>query len=125
MLHRIINWITNPFKKKSEESYEPSSAFPNFKVPEHVPLSEEAKNKIKADLIQAVKEFQEKKDLDTLPINRVSEKTLDTMVEMVKNDIKEQVEPVTEEVNVPAAPKVSKKSSKKIMSQSKKKNVKG
>lgn len=137
MLHRIINWITNPFKKKSEASHEPSSSFPNFKVPEHVPLSEESKNKIKADLIQAVKEFREKKDFDVLPINRTSKEAKEKLADIIKEDIQNQVEPLTKEVNIKEVESMTsfitsisepekpvKKSSKKS-SQSKKKNVKG
>ena len=47
MLHRIINWITNPFKKK--EVLEPT----------YVPLSEKEINEIKSSLMCTVKEYKE------------------------------------------------------------------
>jgi hypothetical protein len=84
MLHRIINWITNPFKKKEADQ---------FTIPEAAPLSEDVKNKIKADLIEVVKEFKEKQaaDLDTLPLTRVSEEAKEKIAEIVKEDITNQM----------------------------------
>lgn len=121
MLHRIINWIKNPFKKKEKVE---------FTLPEVVPLTEEQKNKIKTDLIQAVKEFKEKKDLDVLPISRISEDIKEKIADIVKEDIQNQVEPVTEEVKLPT-PEVAKvaepkkrKSYYKKKSSSKKKETK-
>lgn len=49
MFHRIINWITNPFKKQSENQLESN-------------LSTEEKNQLRADLIQTIKEVKEKKE---------------------------------------------------------------
>lgn len=51
MLHRIINWITNPFKKK--EVLEPT--YPTYVVP----LSEKEINEIKSSLMCTVKEYKE------------------------------------------------------------------
>jgi hypothetical protein len=84
MLHRIINWITNPFKKKEADQ---------FTIPEAAPLSEDVKNKIKADLIEVVKEFKEKQasDLDTLPLTRVSDEAKEKIAEIVKGDLNEQL----------------------------------
>ena len=102
MLHRIINWITNPFKKKEADQ---------FTISEPAPLSEEVKNKIKADLIEAVKEFKEKKavDLDELPLSRVSTEAKEKITEIVKEDIGIATYPVTEEVVVSETPKTKKK----------------
>lgn len=123
MLHRIINWITNPFKKKEADQ---------FTIPEAAPLSEDVKNKIKADLIEVVKEFKEKQaaDLDALPLTRVSEEAKEKIAEIVKEDINNQLDtkppighaldivakilndnayPVTEEVVVSETPKTKKK----------------
>jgi hypothetical protein len=94
MLHRIINWITNPFKKKTEEyfeqteKYEPEKSFPSFKVPEHQPLSQEQINEIKVGLIEAVKEFREKADLDVLPVSRVSDEAKEEIINLVKEDLR-------------------------------------
>jgi len=101
MLHRIINWITNPFKKKEADT---------FSISEPAPLSEEVKNKIKADLIEAVKEFKEKKasDLDELPLSRVSEEAKEKISEIVKEDMGIATYPVTEEVVVSETPKTKK-----------------
>jgi hypothetical protein len=102
MLHRIINWITNPFKKKEADT---------FSISEPAPLSEEVKNKIKADLIEVVKEFKEKQatDLDTLPLTRISEEAKERISEIVKEDIGITTYPVTEEVVVSETPKTKKK----------------
>ena len=63
MISRLINWITNPFKKEEK-----------ITLPNVAPLSSEVKNKLIADLIEVAKEFKEKKEveLDTLPLTRVS-----------------------------------------------------
>jgi hypothetical protein len=102
MLHRIINWIANPFKKKEADT---------FSISEPAPLSEEVKNKIKADLIEAVKEFKEKKsvNLDELPLSRVSVEAKEKITEIVKEDIGIVTYPVTEEVVVSETPKTKKK----------------
>jgi protein involved in polysaccharide export with SLBB domain len=82
MFHRIINWITNPFKKQEVK----------ITLPEVTPLSDEVKNKLIADLIEVAKEFKEKKevDLDTLPLTRVSEETKEKIADLVKEDFKEK-----------------------------------
>jgi len=79
MFHRIINWITNPFKKEEK-----------ITLPNVAPLSEEVKNKLISDLIEVAKEFKEKKEveLDTLPLTRVSEETKEKIATLVKEDIK-------------------------------------
>ena len=102
MLHRIINWITNPFKKKEADT---------FSISEPAPLSEEVKQKIREDLIEVVKEFKEKQatDLDSLPLTRVSEEAKEKIAEIVKEDIGINTYPVTEEVVVSETPKPKKK----------------
>jgi hypothetical protein len=102
MLHRIINWITNPFKKKEADT---------FSISEPAPLSEEVKQKIRGDLIEVVKEFKEKQatDLDSLPLTRVSEEAKEKIAEIVKEDIGIATYPVTEEVVVSETPKAKKK----------------
>lgn len=101
MLHRIINWIKNPFKKKEEVK---ADAPTTFTLSNSVPLSETTKQKIREDLIEAVKEFKEKhsQDLDTLPLSRVSEEAKEKIIDVVKSDLKEQIttHPITEEVTI-------------------------
>jgi hypothetical protein len=100
MLHRIINWIVSPFKKKEEVVEVPTT----FTLTNSVPLSETTKKQIREDLIEAVKEFKEKHstDIDTLPLSRVSEEAKEKIIDVVKNDLKEQIEtyPITEEVTI-------------------------
>jgi hypothetical protein len=83
MLHRIINWIINPFKKKEEEEVK-------FTLPPVTSLTVEQKSKIKADLIEAVREFRENKDLDALPISKVSEDVKEKIADLVKEDLKDK-----------------------------------
>ena len=54
MFHRIINWITNPFKKQSENQL--------VSTEEASELSTETKNQLRAELIQTIKEVKEKKE---------------------------------------------------------------
>jgi succinyl-CoA synthetase alpha subunit len=100
MLHRIINWIVSPFKKKEEVVEVPTT----FTLTNSVPLSETTKKQIREDLIEAVKEFKEKHsvDIDTLPLSRVSAEAKEKIVEAIKSDLKEQMEvyPITEEVTI-------------------------
>jgi hypothetical protein len=79
MFHRIISWITNPFKKEEK-----------ITLPNVAPLSEEVKNKLISDLIEVAKEFKEKKEveLDTLPLTRVSNETKEKIADLVKEDFK-------------------------------------
>jgi hypothetical protein len=101
MLHRIINWITGPFKKKKEVKADAPST---FTLTNSVPLPEPIKQQIREDLIKTVKEFKEKHstDIDTLPLSRVSEEAKEKIVKVIKNDLKEQIEthPITEEVTI-------------------------
>ena len=113
MIHRIINWITNPFKKKTE-THEPEENFPKFKIPEHQPLSQEQVNQIKADLINAVKEFREKNDLDVLTISRVSDEAKKEIISLIKEDLKEKEYPM------PALEQPSTQAKKKTSSKKKK-----
>jgi hypothetical protein len=100
MLHRIINWIVSPFKKKEEVVEVPTT----FTLTNSVPLSETTKKQIREDLIEVVKEFKEKHsaDIDTLPLSRVSAEAKEKIVEAIKSDLKEQMEvyPITEEVTI-------------------------
>jgi hypothetical protein len=104
MLHRIINWIVSPFKKKEEVVEVPTT----FTLTNSVPLSETTKKQIREDLIEAVKEFKEKHSADidtlpyTLPLSRVSAEAKEKIVEAIKIDLKEQMEvyPITEEVTI-------------------------
>ena len=115
MIHRIINWITNPFKKKTE-THEPGENFPKFKIPEHQPLSQEQVNQIKADLIEAVKEFREKTDLDVLPVSRVSDEAKKEIISLIKEDLKEK------EYRIPALEQPSTQAKKKTSSKKKSSN---
>ena len=110
MLHRIINWITGPFKKKEEVK---ADAPTTFTLTNSVPLSETTKQKIREDLIEAVKEFKEKhsQDLDTLPLSRVSEKAKEKIANLVKEDLKDRKLPNLEhQVVITETPKTKKKS---------------
>ena len=109
MLHRIINWITGPFKKKEEVK---ADAPATFTLTNSVPLSETTKQKIREDLIEAVKEFKEKhsQDLDTLPLSRVSEKAKEKIANLVKEDLKDRKLPNLEhQVVITETPKTKKK----------------
>ena len=109
MLHRIINWITGPFKKKEEVK---ADAPTTFTLTNSVPLSETTKQKIREDLIEAVKEFKEKhsQDLDTLPLSRVSEKAKEKIANLVKEDLKDRKLPNLEhQVVITETPKTKKK----------------
>ena len=114
MLHRIINWITGPFKKKEEVK---ADAPTTFTLTNSVPLSETTKQKIREDLIEAVKEFKEKhsQDLDTLPLSRVSEKAKEKIANLVKEDLKDRKLPNLEHqvVITESAPKKKKRYYKK------------
>ena len=109
MLHRIINWITGPFKKKEEVK---ADAPTTFTLSNSVPLSETTKQKIREDLIEAVKEFKEKhsQDLDTLPLSRVSEEAKEKIANLVKEDLKDRKLPNLEhQVVITETPKTKKK----------------
>lgn len=128
MLHRIINWITNPFKKK--EVLEPT----------YVPLSEKEINEIKSSLMCTVKEykeavknameeFEETKKLEAIvadePEIEVSSKP--EIVSMPEPEV--IAHPETEEVIIPQVviptekPKAKRKSYYKKKSSSKKKET--
>ena len=81
MISRLINWITNPFKKEEK-----------ITLPNVAPLSSEVKNKLIADLIEVAKEFKEKKevDLDSLPLTRVSNEVKEKIANLVKEDLKDR-----------------------------------
>ena len=101
MFHRIINWITNPFKKEEK-----------ITLPNVAPLSSEVKNKLIADLIEVAKEFKEKKEveLDTLPLTRVSNETKEKIANLVKEDLKDRKLPNLEhQVVITETPKTKKK----------------
>ena len=101
MFHRIINWITNPFKKEEKIS-----------LPNVAHLSSEVKNKLIADLIEVAKEFKEKKEveLDTLPLTRVSNETKEKIANLVKEDLKDRKLPNLEhQVVITETPKTKKK----------------
>ena len=104
MLHRIINWIAGPFKKQVNEII---ATLPNV-----TPLTTEEKNKIKSDLIEAVKEFK-KADKDKL-------------IETVKQTLKANVEahPFTEEVTINHEVVMTESAPKKKKRYYKKKNKK-
>lgn len=135
MFHRIISWITNPFKTKKEEKVEASIPETEQRIFDikstYVPLTKEQIEEMKAGLIAAVKEFKEKKELDSLPISRVSEEAKEKISDIIKNDIKEQIEtnPLTEEVvinhkvTISETPSKKKKNYKKKSSSNTKKNV--
>jgi hypothetical protein len=104
MFHRIISWITNPFKTKKSEKVEPLISEIESRVFDikstYTPLSEEQIKEMRIGLINAVKEFKEKRDFDVLPISRISEEVKEKISDIIKNDIKEQIEsnPLTKEV---------------------------
>lgn len=58
MFHRIINWITNPFKKQSENQL--------VSTEEALELSTETKNQLRAELIQTIKSVKEKKEKEEI-----------------------------------------------------------
>jgi hypothetical protein len=136
MLHRIINWITNPFKKKEvlESTY--------------VPLSEKEINEIKQSLMFTVKEYKEAvknaleqveeiKESETIvtdePEIEVSSKPeIISMTEpevIVTAEPEVIIHPETEEVKMPEVviptekPKAKRKSYYKKKSSSKKKET--
>ena len=82
MISRLINWITNPFKKEEK-----------ITLPNVEPLSDEVKNKLISDLIEVAKEFKEKKEteLDTSPLIRVSDETKEKIATLVKEDLKSKI----------------------------------
>jgi hypothetical protein len=112
MLHRIIKWITNPFKTTTQQTNEPN--VPMFKIPEKQELSPEQVKQLKTDLIEAVKEFRSKVDLDSLPIDKVSDSTKESIASLIKEDI--GIKQVSETTNV-----TTKTTSKRKRSSSKKK----
>jgi hypothetical protein len=136
MLHRIINWITNPFKKK--EVLEPT----------YVPLSEKEINEIKSSLMCTVKEYkeavknameqvEETKKSETIVANEPeiemsSKPEIVSMSEpevIVTEELEVIVHPETEEVIMPEVvipaekPKAKRKSYYKKKSSSKKKET--
>lgn len=101
MISRLINWITNPFKKEEK-----------ITLPNVAPLSSEVKNKLIADLIEVAKEFKEKKevDLDSLPLTRVSNEVKEKIANLVKEDLKDRKLPNLEhQVVITETPKTKKK----------------
>lgn len=106
MISRLINWITNPFKKEEK-----------ITLPNVAPLSSEVKNKLIADLIEVAKEFKEKKEveLDTLPLTRVSNEVKEKIANLVKEDLKDRKLPNLEHqvVITESAPKKKKRYYKK------------
>lgn len=81
MFHRIINWITNPFKKQSENQL--------VSTEEASELSIETKNQLRAELIQTIKEVKEKKEKE----------------EAIELAPETMVYPITEETVVSTKPK--------------------
>jgi uncharacterized UBP type Zn finger protein len=124
MLHRIINWITNPFKKK--EVLEPT--YPTYVVP----LSEKEINEIKSSLMCTVKEYKEavKNAMEQVEETKKSETIVANEPEIVSMPEPEVIaHPETEEVIIPQVviptekPKAKRKSYYKKKSSSKKKET--
>jgi hypothetical protein len=127
MLHRIINWITNPFKKK--EVLEPT--YPTYVVP----LSEKEINEIKSSLMCTVKEYKEavKNAMEQVEETKKSETIVANEPEIEVSSKPEIVSmpepeviahPETEEVIIPTEkPKAKRKSYYKKKSSSKKKET--
>jgi uncharacterized UBP type Zn finger protein len=124
MLHRIINWITNPFKKK--EVLKPT--YPTYVVP----LSEKEINEIKSSLMCTVKEYKEavKNAMEQVEETKKSETIVANEPEIVSMPEPEVIaHPETEEVIIPQVviptekPKAKRKSYYKKKSSSKKKET--